>query len=120
MIEFFRIGGYSMFSVLIIGLAGLVVALYASGRPSQRRIALAERLDKATLFFALAGYASNVAATFYTVSHREHSGDGMWMMAFAGLYESLAPVIMGFTFIALTQVALAIAVFRLSRLRDAP
>jgi hypothetical protein len=108
-------GGYSMFSVLLCGLAGLLIALYATGRPTQARITLAERLVKAEIFFAVAGYASNVAATLYAVSNTEHEGDGMWMMLFTGLYESTAPVIMGFSFIALIHVALAVAAHRLAR-----
>ncbi len=115
MVDFFIIGGYSMYSVLLCGLAALGVALYATGRPSEARIVLAERLARATVFFALAGYASNVAATFYTVSDRDHVGDGMWKMAFEGLYESTAPVIMGLTFVALVHLALAITAYRLAR-----
>lgn len=115
MLEFFQIGGYSMFSVLLCGVAGLLVALMATGRPSAGRIKLAERLIKAEMFFAVAGYASNVAATLDAVSTRQHEGDGMWIMLFTGLYESLSPVIMGFTFIALIHVALAVAAHRLAR-----
>lgn len=115
MLEFFQIGGYSMFSVLLCGLAGLSVALFATSRPSERRIELGGRLIKAEMFFAIAGYASNVAATLDAVSTRKHEGDGMWIMLFTGLYESLSPVIMGFTFIALTHLALAVAAHRLAR-----
>jgi hypothetical protein len=115
MITFFKMGGYSMLSVLLCGLAGLLVALYASGRPSDARIKLAERLIKAEIFFAVAGYASNVAATLHTVSNTQHQGDGMWTMLFTGLYESTAPVIMGFSFIALIHVALAVAAHRQAR-----
>lgn len=115
MATFFRMGGYSMFTVLLCGLAALAVALYATARPSAARVKLVDRLIKAEIFFAVAGYASNVAATLYTVSNTEHESDGMWMMLFTGLYESTAPIIMGFTFVALTHVALAIAAYRLAR-----
>lgn len=112
---FFEMGGFSMFIVLICGLAGLGVALYASGRPSEPPIALADRLAKAELFFSLAGYASNVAVTMWAVSRTEHEGNGFSTMLITGLYESTAPVIMGFTFIALIHVALGVAGYRLAR-----
>lgn len=115
MLNFFQIGGYSMFSVLFCGLAGLIIALVAIGRPTDARIKLAERIIRAVMFFSIAGYASNMAATFNAVSTRQHEGDGMWMMLFTGSYESTAPVIMGFTFIALIHLALAVAAHRLSR-----
>jgi hypothetical protein len=112
---FFRMGGFSMFIVLGCGLAGLLVALYASGRPSEPPIRLADRLAKAELFFSIAGYASNVAATLYAVANTEHTGDGFSKMLVTGLYESTAPIIMGFTFIALIHLALGVAGFRLAR-----
>lgn len=115
MLTFFEMGGYSMVSVLLCGLAGLAVALYATSRPSEARITLAERLLKAELFFAVAGYASNVAATLHAVAQSEQEGDGMWRMLLMGLYESTAPVIMGLSFIALAHLALAIAAHRLAR-----
>jgi len=112
---FFEMGGFSMFIVLACGVAGLLVALYASGRPSEPSIRLADRLAKAELFFSLAGYASNVAVTMWAVSQAEHQGDHFGRMLITGLYESTAPVIMGFTFIALIHVALGVASFRLAR-----
>lgn len=115
MVEFFRIGGYSMFAVLACGLAGLLVALYATGRPSEPRIVLAKRLAIAELFFALSGYASNVAMTLVTVAEENPPGDGFRVMLATGLYESLSPVIMGLSFIALTELAVAIAAYRLAR-----
>ena len=115
MMMFFEMGGYSMFSMLLCSLAGLLVALYATSRPSEPRIVLAERLAKADVFFALAGYASNVAATFHYVTTHDHGPDGYAMILITGLYESTAPVIMGFTFVALIHTALAIAAFRLAK-----
>ncbi len=115
MVTFFRVGGFSMFVVLGCGLAALIIALVASGRPTRPRIALAERLAKATLFFSLAGYASNVAMTLYHTANTKHEEGGLVVMLLTGLYESLSPVIMGFSFIALTHLAVAIAAFRLAR-----
>lgn len=112
---FFEMGGFSMFIVLGCGLVGLLVALYASGRPSEPPIRLADRLAKAELFFSLAGLASNVAATLWAVSRAEHADGGFSTMLVTGLYESTAPIIMGFTFIALIHVALGVAGYRLAR-----
>lgn len=115
MVEFFRIGGYSMFAVLVCGLAGLLVAVYATGRPSEPRVVLAKRLNVAELFFSLSGYAGNVAMTLYHTAEQNPPGDGFRVMVATGLYESLSPIIMGFSFIALTEVGVAIAAYRLAR-----
>jgi hypothetical protein len=113
--EFFRIGGFSMFPVLLCGLAALLVALYATGRPEKSLIALGDRLARAELFFAVSGLAANVAATLHTVANTQHTGDGFAVMLTTGLYESTAPVVMGLSFLALAHLALAIAAFRLAR-----
>jgi hypothetical protein len=112
---FFQMGGFSMVPVLLCGAAALLVALYASGRPSAPLIALADRLGWAELFFALSGLLSNVAVTLWAVSQSEHEGDGFRKMLVTGLYESSAPAIMGLSFLAVVQVALAIAAYRLAK-----
>ncbi len=115
MVRFFQIGGFSMFVVLACGLAHLLLGIYAIRRPTAARIELAERLIKAEIFFSVGGVASNLAMTFLTVASTEQSLHQMWLMCFTGLYESLAPIIMGLTFVALTHVALALAGHRLAR-----
>src|SRR5690606_31178516 len=112
---FFMMGGFSMFPVLFCGIAALLLALFASGRPSKGLIVLAERLGWAELFFALSGMLSNVATTLHAVATHEHEGDGFARMLVTGLYESSAPGIMGFAFLALVHLALAIAGYRLAR-----
>lgn len=113
---FWKAGGWSMYPVLLVGLAALGIAIMASGRPSEPRIALARGLLRAELYFALCGYATNVASTFFAVSQSEHASLlDMWVMVFTGLYESTSPIIMGLAFIALGQLALAIAAHRLAR-----
>jgi hypothetical protein len=114
--EFFLIGGFSMFPVLFCGLAALLVALYATGRPSAPVIALADRLARAELFFSISGVLANVAVTLRTVASVEHEGeDGFARMLATGLYESQSPAIMGLAFLALAHLALAIASFRLAK-----
>ena len=112
---FFQMGGFSMFPVLLCGTAALLVALYAAGRPQKHLIVLSERLGWAELFFALSGMLSNVAVTLWAVSQSEHRGDGFSRMLVTGLYESSAPGIMGFSFLALVHLSLAIAGYRLAK-----
>lgn len=112
---FFEMGGFSMVPVLLCGLAALLVALYATGRPSRPVIVLAERLGRAELFFAASGLLSNVAVTLWAVSRLDHGDDGFSRMLATGLYESAAPGIMGLSFLALVHLALAIASFRLAK-----
>jgi hypothetical protein len=112
---FFEIGGFSMYPVLLCGVAALLVALYATGRPAKHLIVLAERLGWAEVFFALSGFLSNLAMVFYTVGRPEHEGDGFAKMLVTGLYESTAPAIMGLSFLALVHLALAIAGYRLAK-----
>ena len=112
---FFEIGGFSMYPVLLCGLAALLVALYATGRPEKHLIVLAERLGRAELFFALSGLLSNLAMVFYSVPKLAAEGADFAATLSTGLYESTAPAIMGLSFLALAHLALAIAGYRLAK-----
>jgi len=112
---FWKAGGWSMYPVLVLGLVALGIAIAASGRPTQPRIALAMGLLRAELYFSVGGYAMNVATTFFAVSQYAHESiESMWLMVFTGLYESTSPIIMGLAFLALGHLALAIAAYRMA------
>ena len=112
MIEtFFRMGGFSMVPVLLLGLGALGVAVYASARPEERTLGLARRLGWSVLFFSLCGLLANVAATLHFVSGLAPDEDRLSVLC-TGLYESTAPGIMGMAFLALTHLAIAVAAYR--------
>ncbi len=113
---FWKAGGWSMYPVLVLGLVALGIAIVASGRPTAPRITLATGLLRAEVYFSVGGYATNLATTFFAVATFEHeTTHAMWVMAFTGLYESMSPLIMGLSFVALGHLALAIAAYRLAR-----
>jgi hypothetical protein len=121
----FRDGGFSMYFVLGFGGTALLWAAWYAIRGRRRPMGFIVAMMAATFFATASGVASDFGMVFKTLAQSEdvdprHQGIGRDTEhrvdnLLEGLGESMAPAIMGFTFLALTSLLLAVGA---ARLRD--
>lgn len=104
MLTFIREGGFSMIPVILFGLTCLGLAVALAWRPSERKLALLRPMSLATIFMSLAGLASNLAAVGHNCALRPGIADqpDLHKYVLLGVGESMAPVILGFSLLALS------------------
>lgn len=118
MLEFFLGGGWSMFVVLVLGLAAVVAAARFAFRPEPARIGAIEALTRATVFAALAGVLSCFGAVGAKVpAHPEWAErmGGLGNVVLAGVGEAMAPGVLGFGLLSVAWLAMATGHRRLAR-----
>jgi hypothetical protein len=103
-------GGFPMWFVLALGLVALAGAVAFAARPAAARERFVTRMSMSTLCATLVALASDLGATFHYVGEQEMALDRRIQMTMVGIGESMAPLIMGFGF--LTLIALLVAVGR--------
>jgi hypothetical protein len=109
--QFMTDGGWSMWIVLIFGLAALLCGGALSIRPTPGKLALLRGLTLATVFAVLSGVGANLSTTFRYASGVAEVERGAVVLQ--GMAESLAPTILGFTMLALAWLAGATGMRRL-------
>lgn len=113
-------GGFPMFIVLAFGLATLLFAARFTYRPDGRSPAPVWSLAIATAASTVTGVASDLAAVGHQAPRflREHASDGagydLPRVLIQGFAESMAPVILGSTFVALSALLVAVGLLRRS------
>lgn len=111
MVELMKAGGWSMWIVLLFGLATLVAAGFFVFRRDLGKLALVRALGLATLFAIATGLCANVAAVLTNAP--EHAPDGHLVEAvMLGLAEALAPGILGFTMLSISWLLVAVGTRR--------
>jgi hypothetical protein len=107
-------GGVPVWFVLLFGLGALFAAIRYALQPQPRRLGLCRGLSAATLFGTLSATASNLGATFATLSGTRHgaemsllSKDGP-LLLMTGLGESMSTPILGFALLALVGLFYAV------------
>ena len=118
MLEFFLGGGWSMFLVLVLGLAALVAAALFAARPDPARIGAIGALTRATVFASLAGVFSCFAAVGSKVPEHPEWAErmgGLGYVVLAGVGESMAPGILGFGLLSVVWLVMAAGHRRLAR-----
>ena len=104
----FRDGGFSMYFVLAFGALSLGWAAEYAFRGPKKPTSSFYAMMLATLFATCSGVASDLGTTFKTVSGMPNlSHDDRFQMLLEGAGESMAPAIMGFSFLALSAFLLA-------------
>jgi hypothetical protein len=110
MMTLIREGGFPMWVILGLGIGALVTAFRAVLMPSQARLATARQLARATLYSTLVGVAAAFGAVFH---HAPRIADAekveLGRVVLQGLGESMSPLIMGFTILALVALFTAVA-----------
>jgi hypothetical protein len=116
MIEFFREGGWGMWLVVALGGATLVTAALFAREPDERRITLLRSLTIASIFSIATAVFSNLATVMHTVPNRPEWAEGgrVHLVVMIGIGESLAPAILGGSFLTLAWLVAAVGVRRLA------
>lgn len=109
-------GGWSMWVVLLFGGITMVTAILFAWRPVEEKLGFVRGMTTATIFAILSGLASNLAATFSHVVTRDewHSYPDIVLAPMAGISESLATPVLGFTLLAIIWLITAIGIRRLA------
>jgi hypothetical protein len=116
MLDFIRAGGFPMLFVILFGLIALVAAALFVWRPEARKLDTIQALGRATLFSAVTGVAADLAAVGYHVPASPewaHSPD-LPLIVMVGFAESMSPAILGFSFLSLVWMLLAVGHRRLA------
>ncbi|MHB8417396.1 MAG: hypothetical protein ACYDCL_04935 [Myxococcales bacterium] len=114
--ELFRDGGFPMFGIVIFGLAALFSAARYIKRPRPHALHFTAGLGAATLFLTFAGLAADVRAVCHAVPRMVESGKigaaEAPLVVLQGVGESMAPLIFGFTLLALTGLVAGVGLRR--------
>ena len=110
MVEFMKAGGWSMWIVLIIGLATMVAAGFFLFRRDLGKLALVRALTLATVFAMATGLCANVAAVMtYAAGNADVA---LHVVVMQGLAEALAPGVLGFTMLSIAWLLIAVGTRR--------
>lgn len=110
-------GVVPMLTILVFGLLSVGAAFFFAVRPQRPLRGFIESMCRATLFGTLAATASAVGATLYAASHAWEAPDGGIATAghfiAQGFAESTSAAILGFSFLGLAHMLLAVGRRRL-------
>jgi hypothetical protein len=112
MVEFMIAGGWSMWFVLLLGLGALVAAILFVARRNLGKLALVRALTIGTLFAIASGLCANLASVMTYASRMEPGDPQLARAIMAGLAESVAPGILGFTMLSISWLLVAVGTRR--------
>jgi hypothetical protein len=117
MLWLFKAGGFSMWFIALFGLISLVASALFVRRPNERRLEFIRFMSKATVYSAVAGVFSCLAAVFVHVPGNPEwaKSPDIHLIVMEGLGESMAPGILGFGLLSLVAFLTALGVRRLPR-----
>lgn len=101
-------GGFPMWFILVLGLVALAGAAAFAARPTLARERFVKRLALATGCATLVALAADLGATFHYVGNVDADHARRVQMAMVGVGESMAPLILGFGFLALIALLCAV------------
>ncbi|MBX3260672.1 MAG: hypothetical protein KF782_13345 [Labilithrix sp.] len=105
-----------MLFILVTGLVGLAAAFHFALRARRQSLGFVKGMAAATLFGTLAASCADVGATLYTAEKSFDKGEGVERalhLVVEGLAESTSPGILGFSFLALSAMLVAVGRRRL-------
>lgn len=106
-----RNGGAPMLFLLLTGLVGLAAAFHFALKARAETLGFVKGMAMATLFGTLAATCADVGATLYAAEKAFDATDAVGKplhMIVEGFAESTSPGILGFSFLALTWMLLAV------------
>ncbi len=94
--DFFRMGGFPMFVIVVFGALALVNAARFAWAPSPGRVPYQVALGAAILFAGLAGTAVDLMTVALRVPSNPEWAErpDVWLLVLTGFGESLAPTIL--------------------------
>lgn len=112
--RFFEEGGFAMFFLLAFGVATLAAATSYARRTTRVTLRITIALGLATTFTTLSGICVDLATVGHQVSGyvARHPGVSLADAVLQGLAESLAPGVLGFTFVALAALITTLGLYR--------
>lgn len=111
--ELTRAGGIAILGMLM-GLAPLAVGVAYALWPSERRLALMRPLTLATIFAALCTLLSGFAAVFRGIAATANFSTISYQRIAPGLAEAFTPMFVGFAFLTVAWIAVAVGIRRSS------
>jgi len=116
----FKEGGFAMFIVLAFGGVALCAAFWFALRPSERHVGFLKWMSKAILYSSIGGILVDFSTvTHYVAGAEDIASDMRTRIVLEGFGESMAPGIMGFTFLALVAMLAAVGQRRLDAQKSA-
>ena len=112
--QWFQLGGFGMWFVLVFGLMAIVASTRYALVPEARFVPLVLSLGALTLLSGAFGFVTGMIATFRTVQAVAAEERWVWMI---GLGESLLNVAFALGLLGLAALAMVVGAFRLSRMR---
>ena len=117
MLTLMRNGGAPMLFILLTGAIGLASAFYFALKARAQNLEFIKGMAMATLFGTLAASCADVGATLYASEKAFDEADSVGKplhMIVEGLAESTSPGILGFSFLALIWMLVAVGRRRLA------
>jgi hypothetical protein len=114
--NFLLAGGWSTWFVLVFGTLALYTSIRFAFSADTRRLAIVRALSSATVFATLAGVGANfIAVMNKTTTIPELRDDPNFAhVVMQGLGEAISPAVLGFCFLALTWLFIAVGTRRLN------
>lgn len=108
-------GGVPVLFVIAFGLVGLAAAARFAWAPTNGRIGHIVSIATAVGFASLAGCAADLMTVAVRVTGNEEwaASPDVWLIVLAGIGESMSPLILGFSMVAVTALITAVGQRRL-------
>src|SRR4051812_31589969 len=112
--RFFAEGGFAMFFLLAFGVATLISASLYAARVTRVAFRMTLALGSATGSATLGGICVDLATVGHQASEyvQKHPGVSLAETVLQGFAESLAPGVLGFTFLALAALIVTLGFYR--------
>lgn len=112
MLRLIHHGGFPMWFILAFGLVALAAAARYALFPNaaRSRPGFIKAMSDATLWATLACLAADLGTTGWRLTHTEawRNDPGWHFILIAGFAESMSPLVMGFAFLTLTSLLVAV------------
>lgn len=106
--EWFRLGGWGMYPILVVGLVGLGAAAFYAARGDGRLRGSLEATSRALAWFIATAVASDLIAVCFALRAPDIPDSQRARILLEGIGESLTPLTMGGAFMALMWLFIAI------------
>jgi hypothetical protein len=111
-VEFFQAGGFPMLFVLVFGLVAIGSALRFAVSPAPGRAGPIAAYGAAVLCVSVAGTAFDLATVARYVAARQPTGDELLTVLVIGAGESMSPLVLGSSLVAVAALATAVGLRR--------
>ena len=106
--EWFRLGGWGMYPILLVGLISLGSAAYYAARGDARTRGMIDALSRSLVWFTATAVTTDLITVLFYVKGLDTRDGGHLKILYEGLGESLTPLVMGGAFLALIWALVAV------------